>query len=453
MLKDKKKPGTSTTEVVVGTSLAIAALFIAIGLFNDNVTGMISNSNLSNIFNGNDSKTEYSAFNRDYSNSQVNVQIVGEQGLEMLRRVANNKAITQIGEILSGADTSTTNINSIAYLTMAIKSIVGKPDVCAYMKKDSDKFCDEDEIGGYSYKIDLSSTNLTIEKVNTEGNEIITTKKFTIGNELSSIFSNAVITTDSNARSSLKKAEKYQLIKDISAKIKSYVYSHVILVREVNTFKTTRNVSIINDPDIMKGELASLSNAGISNFVYRNNPNNPVGYSTNDLLGSFFGKTNKDPNVAIKYVTSGQGKIDILSGFSTLLTQVNTTASNNIHSALDSTLGSRLINDALNYARQATYNKFIYDNNDENSADGVADLSSKPVAFYNNGQHKIINSNERAKGKSRICFDYDFASGPGNNKLGDSRDWAVLVVGYADPSQVVTYYLNYFMKYCNQHLK
>lgn len=447
MLKDKKKSGTSTTEVVIGTSLAIAVLFIAMGLFNDNVTGMISNSNLSNIFNGNDSKTQYSAFNRDYSNSQINVQIMGDQGLDMtLRRTANNKAITQIGEILSGADTSTANINSIAYLTMAIKSIVGKPDVCVYMKKDSDKFCDEDEIGGYSYKIDLSGTNLTIKKVNTEGNEIITNKKFIIGNVLNSIFSSMVIPTDSSARSSLKKEEKYQLIKDISAKIKSYVYSHVILIREVNTFKTTRNVSIINDPDIMKGELANLYNVKISNFVYKDE-NNPAGISTND----FWGGINKDPNVAIDYVTSGQGKTDTLNEFSKLLTKVNTHASGNIHSALDNALGVKFVNDALNYAQQATYNKFVYDNNDEDSTNGVADLSSNRVAFFNNGQHNIANINERAKGKSRICFDYDFVKGPGYRKWGDNRDWNVLVVGYADPSQVITYYLNYFMKYCYQH--
>lgn len=242
MFKSKSKPGMAMTEVAIGITLAVVAVFVAIGLFNDNLSGMAISSNLSNFFKGNDTKTYFTSFNRDYSDSQINVQIMGEQGLQMLRRKANNLAIDQINSAFhtSNPDVSAINANSIGYLALAIKAIVGSPDICVYMKKDSDKFCNEDKIGGYNYKINSGSSTLTINKVDTVGNSLGETRVLTVGNEASGIFSNAVVDT-TNGRSTLNEDEKYKFINDLSTKAEPYVYRHVILIRSTDTFTSAKN--------------------------------------------------------------------------------------------------------------------------------------------------------------------------------------------------------------------
>lgn len=250
MFKKVSKSGTAMTEIAIGIALAAVAIAVGMGLFNDNLAGMVTNSNLSNFFGGNDSKTEFSAFNRDYSNSQISVQIMGEQGLQMLRRTANNKAITQIDNAFSG-DTSEKNANSIGYLAMAIKAIVGSPDICIYMQKDSDKLCSEKEIGGYNYKIDSGSAALTIKKVDKTGNTVSKTKVLTMGDELSSIFSTINIPTGSTTANTLNTNEKYTFIKDLSTEAKPYIYSHVILINTVEAFESTKKTNLLSANNLL----------------------------------------------------------------------------------------------------------------------------------------------------------------------------------------------------------
>lgn len=265
ILKNERKSGAAMTEVAIGAALAAVALFVALGLFNDNIAEMISNSNLSNVFSGNDSKTLFSQFSRDYSNSQINVQIMGEQGLGMLRRKANNKAITQIGEAFGdkdfgGVDTSVTNANSIGYLAIAIKAIVGKPDICVYMKKDSDKFCDKDKIGGYNYKIDIGGVALTINKVDETGNIIQETKVLNLDGSMSSILSSVPIPIDeTTGASNFDTREKYDFIKDLSTDAKPYVYPPVILMREVQTFESTK-ITVLPPPTDLVSALTTILN-------------------------------------------------------------------------------------------------------------------------------------------------------------------------------------------------
>lgn len=178
MLKQNKKVGAITVEVGIGIALAVIVLIVAIGLFNDNLAAMISNSRIANMFD-NTNKATYGNFNRDYTDSQVNVQLIGEQGLAMLRNIANNKAITQIDKLFDGTDTSYTNSNSIAYLTTVINSIVGSPNICVYMKKDSQKRCTEDNIGGTLYNVTFNGNTVTISKASS-GMEV---KTVTMGSD------------------------------------------------------------------------------------------------------------------------------------------------------------------------------------------------------------------------------------------------------------------------------
>lgn len=257
-MKHSRKSGAITVEVAIGIALAVIVVLVALGLFSENLATMISNSGMANMFK-NSNKTTYSSFGRDYTDSQVNVQLIGEQGLAMLRNIANNKAIEQIDKYMSGADTSVTNVNSITYLAIAINAIVGSPDICVYMKKDSDKKCDNDNIGGVSYYVTLNGGSITINK---KGGGI-PSKYPTVGADFSSgaagitikTFSgNTIITTNpmtsTNYVPPTSKTAIYEYIKDLSAFADSSntVYDPVILIKAINAATTshTATTELIN---------------------------------------------------------------------------------------------------------------------------------------------------------------------------------------------------------------
>lgn len=223
--KIRRASAAVSTELAISIGLAAVVLIVALGLFNDNVQAMISNSSIADIFNGNASKTLYSSFNRDYSDSEVETQMTGEQGLQMIRKTANNKAIEQIADEFSGVDTSLTNANSIGYLALAIEAIVGSPDVCVYMKKNSDKLCNEDEIGGFKYK--LSSTSASKIKIT----DVDTNKSISI-----TPASTILAKTIDNSRKDSK--AKFDFIKTKTKDVKDSVYSKVLLVNVFEEFKT-----------------------------------------------------------------------------------------------------------------------------------------------------------------------------------------------------------------------
>lgn len=454
MKKSNIKPGMVTTELAISIALAIVVLIVVVGLFNDNLSSMVASSKLSNLFNGDSSKTEFSNFNSDYTDSQINVQITGEQGLQQLRRIANNKAIALIENPFSPANS---NGDSIGYLALVIKSIVGSPDICVNMDKDSDKYCDykdpqnpADNIGGFNYKVAISGTKLAINKVDPTGTNVLGKINLTMDSPVSSVFNSVNININTDGSSALTANQQYDFISHLPDGIESYINGDVVLMKSAKTFKNAGNV---NFNPLLTGPLADISKSGIKDFVYKDK-SSPAGYSTNNVYPCwtppFICKDiNKDANVARKYIMYGPGKKDIFDGFSGLLTSVNHAAKENAKNYLGNTYSSKIIEDAAKYAYKATYNKFIFNDDNKDSTRDVPTLSS--VSFYDNGEADFSNGQGRIKGQSRICYTYNFAEGSGNNRGGNPEDWDVLVVAYADPSQVVSTYLKYFKLYCKQH--
>lgn len=279
MPKQNQKLGAVTVEVAIGVALAVVVVLVALGLFSENLSNMVSSSGFANMFKNHD-KTTYSSFNRDYTDSQVNIQLIGEQGLAMLRNIANNKAISQIDKYFSGSDTSVTNVNSITYLAVAINAIVGSPDICVYMKKDSDKKCDQDGIGGYSYKINLNGGSISMNKVGSMGS-----KSPAVGGDFTSgaagISIKAAPGTSVSAASPMSQGYSpagisttsiYNYIKDLSffADQSNTVYDPVILIKALNagnasnaalTDIITSISDVFNNSDPQKGVVASVVSA------------------------------------------------------------------------------------------------------------------------------------------------------------------------------------------------
>lgn len=304
-INSQRKVGAITIEVAIGIALAVIVLIIAIGLFNENLSNMLTGSNIKNMFlNGN--KTTYGSFNRDYTDSQINVQIMGEQGLDMLRRIANNRAITQIEALYNGSDMTVKNNSSIGYLVLAINAIVGSPDICVFMKKDSNKECDQDNIGGYNYKVTSNGSGFTIRKVmnnSTPGTGNTTRSTYmSNGGEMAAVVikvttpansSNSSATSNSSSPNggggtsgsavkpasvgstvpplspgynpgSVNPKDIYQYIVDISTKSKPFVYPGVLLVNtsgdNLPAIKSAIK-SLFTDPDPRKGLAASIQSA------------------------------------------------------------------------------------------------------------------------------------------------------------------------------------------------
>ena len=89
-----KKQGGITMEVVFSIVLGLAVLFLVLGLFSDNLKGMITQSNMSNMFNKNGEKTAFELQKTDPTGNQVTVaetQIAGEHGLSWYNDTAKSK--------------------------------------------------------------------------------------------------------------------------------------------------------------------------------------------------------------------------------------------------------------------------------------------------------------------------------------------------------------------------
>lgn len=88
-ISTSKKKAAITIEVTLSVALSILVLFLALGLFSDNLATMAANSGIQNLFNRSNqtAKTYYSKQNVDptktavnMNTSQINVQIAGDQG-------------------------------------------------------------------------------------------------------------------------------------------------------------------------------------------------------------------------------------------------------------------------------------------------------------------------------------------------------------------------------------
>lgn len=93
----RSKSGMVTVELAISLVLISVVLILVMGLFSNNLKTLFAASNFKNIFTGD--RSIFSIFNRDYSNSQMDVQLLAEQGLGLIRTTANNEAF----EILKNA--------------------------------------------------------------------------------------------------------------------------------------------------------------------------------------------------------------------------------------------------------------------------------------------------------------------------------------------------------------
>lgn len=73
-----------TVEIGLSLALTIVALFLVLGLFSQNLKSMVDASGMKkNLFNKNTiAKTTYDNHSVDYTASQVNVEVVADQGLD-----------------------------------------------------------------------------------------------------------------------------------------------------------------------------------------------------------------------------------------------------------------------------------------------------------------------------------------------------------------------------------
>lgn len=171
MFFTKKRNAALTVELAVSLVLIVIVLFVAIGLFNDNLKNMFVNGNIRNIFNAEELKTYFSFFNKDYTSSQINVQVTGEQGLERLRLKANNNSLDIINPVVGNGGHLTIGAgNTIIYLNKIIMIIVGEGNICKTMTEDSKEKCIK--ITGNKYIIEYSGNSLTIRDLN---NNIVAT--------------------------------------------------------------------------------------------------------------------------------------------------------------------------------------------------------------------------------------------------------------------------------------
>jgi len=78
------KKGGDELQIALETVLFLVVIVVSIGLtlgmFGNSLASMLTSGNWKNVFEGNDQKTFYDLFDRDYKSSQINVQLVADHG-------------------------------------------------------------------------------------------------------------------------------------------------------------------------------------------------------------------------------------------------------------------------------------------------------------------------------------------------------------------------------------
>lgn len=354
----------AATAVEIGISVALCAIvvIVAISLFHDNISSLINSSNFMNMFKNNGSKTEYSEYARDYANSEVNVQITGAQGLEMLRRKANNKALELINNDFSSSNPYG---NSLAYFSGIVNIISGEGHFCAYMKKDSIKHCDELE-GGYKYNISINSNYITVS--NTEK-----TVNIPLNSTISSIIKAISFGLDAQGYPNLSNNDKYNFIEKLTKDLKNLLNNNDLLINSTTTSNVQNNKNnptkymatttiIINNikNELLPNTLTSLESAqegcttetGVENAGVRVLGEGCTGYYkvTEDMLTQFKSwQTN-----LITELNSATSKEQIADIINKSLTSdiINIIESDNYHSAGNNSKygkpASTVLSEALN---------------------------------------------------------------------------------------------------------
>lgn len=399
MMRGKRgKLAAISTEVALSLVLAVAVLFVILGLFGDNVKNMIADSNFKNIFSNNALKTGFNSFSKDYTNSQINVQIMGEQGLEMLRRKANNMAL----ELMQNPTDE--NKTAVLYLAMAIQGIVGSPDLCVFMTEDSDKLCPLTEPGGYAYKVDLSGSSPKIAKASTSGvssgssvgltmKADGTTNSAATGAYTTSRYMSATTgQTNSSSGTTTGADAKYQYLQALTANFKGQISDGVSLVKFVETF-ASKNESKI-DVDGLKKDLKQVL-GNIQETAINSHEDCDSGLNTGKLLDKkcnsgkkFIGKNELKGVEA--WVASSTDSLDKLSSKSSR-NEVNTTIKNIVDgiTSNDTTIWKNV----PLVERSETILDILQDDHKENPKacdvyNGYTDNSKK---VYHNGIQDIIN--------------------------------------------------------------
>lgn len=79
--KFRFKKANLSLELILSSALGLCVLFLVLGLFGNNLKDMFDHGNMNNLFNNKAEATSYSKWGKNYSNSQVEVAVVAEQGL------------------------------------------------------------------------------------------------------------------------------------------------------------------------------------------------------------------------------------------------------------------------------------------------------------------------------------------------------------------------------------
>lgn len=164
-LRFKNRRAMVTVELAVTLVLIVVALFVTLGLFNNNLRDMVANSNIKNLFNGNGARTLFSFFNKDYKNAQVYVQIMGEQGLQILRKKANNGVVSAVAALHPSGGNSVPNngaFSTISYLSQIITVIMGNQVICDTMITPSIAECGKEGVPSAKYIVSISGTSLSV---------------------------------------------------------------------------------------------------------------------------------------------------------------------------------------------------------------------------------------------------------------------------------------------------
>lgn len=161
-----------TTELAVSLVLVTVVLFVTVGLFGDSLKETVANGNFNNMFKGNYNSTFFTFFKRDYSNAQIDVQVMSEEGLERIRQNANNTSIELIDKVFDEPKPSLKEADTIAYLAQVINVIVGSPDICDYMQKPSKEPCPKIVNIGTRYQVTLQSGLIMVKRVGGKGKEM-----------------------------------------------------------------------------------------------------------------------------------------------------------------------------------------------------------------------------------------------------------------------------------------
>lgn len=247
----KCKNAMITVELGVSLVLVLLVLFVTIGMFNDNLKDMFANGNFKNVFNGTSARTFFSYFNKNYSNSQIDVMLLGEQGLERLRQKANNSVIS-IVDSASGSgkslaeSLSDSSLNTISYLSQVINLIMGSSsaEICNKLHTPSTAVCAN--LTGVKYKVSISKGYISIS--DSSSNALLSQAK------LSTSITTPSVSKDANVN------EKLTALQTLSLAYTGSIISSYSLTREITKFanKTSSLVAIANGSGTPDGDLTTL---------------------------------------------------------------------------------------------------------------------------------------------------------------------------------------------------